>query len=97
MMIRLRTILALAFLCLVPPLSPALATDWPKSDIPPDPAVTFGVLPNGMRYALMHNDTPTNAVSIRMRIGVRFEGRNSAGVCGDWVKQRQLLACPPST
>src|ERR1700761_630816 len=67
-MIRLRTILALAFLCLVPPLSPALATDWPKSDVPPDPAVTFGVLPNGMRYAIMHNATPAGSVSVRFRI-----------------------------
>jgi zinc protease len=47
---------------------PALATPWPQSDIPPDPAVTFGVLPNGMRYAILHNETPTGAVSVRFRI-----------------------------
>ena len=28
------------------------------SDIAPDPAVTYGVLPNGMRYALMKNQLP---------------------------------------
>ena len=29
----------------------------------------FGRLPNGMRYAIMRNETPTDAVSIRLRIG----------------------------
>ena len=44
---------------------------WPQSysDLPPDPSVRFGVLPNGMRYALMHNDTPKGQVSLRLRIG----------------------------
>ena len=38
------------------------------SDIAPDPAVRFGTLPNGMRYALMHNALPPDAVSIRMLV-----------------------------
>ena len=46
----------------------AHATEWPKSDIPPDPAVTFGTLPNGMRYAIMRNATPSEQISIRFRI-----------------------------
>ena len=46
----------------------AAATEWPKSDIPPDPAVTFGVLSNGMRYAIMHNATPAGSVSVRLRM-----------------------------
>src|ERR1700755_119435 len=46
----------------------AHATDWPRSDIPADPAVTFGTLPNGMRYAIMRNRTPSDQVSIRFRI-----------------------------
>ncbi|MFN6982898.1 MAG: hypothetical protein ACK4NU_13315, partial [Brevundimonas sp.] len=25
------------------------------SDVPADPAVRYGLMPNGMRYALMHN------------------------------------------
>ena len=37
------------------------------SDVPPDPAVRFGTLPNGMRYALMHNATPPGQASIRLR------------------------------
>jgi len=34
-----------------------------------DPAVRFGTLPNGLRYAIMHNTTPSDGVSMRMRIG----------------------------
>ena len=29
----------------------------------------FGTLPNGVRYAIMHNETPTDGVAMRMRIG----------------------------
>lgn len=35
----------------------------------PDPAVRFGRLPNGLRYALQHNQTPKDGVAMRMRIG----------------------------
>lgn len=38
------------------------------SDIAPDPAARFGVLPNGMRYALRHNAQPEKAVSIRFTV-----------------------------
>src|SRR5579872_3373594 len=48
--------------------APAGATDWPHSDIAPDPAVTFGVLDNGMRYAILANHTPAGAVSVRFGI-----------------------------
>jgi zinc protease len=34
-----------------------------------DPAVRFGTLPNGLRYAILKNDTPKGAVSMRMLIG----------------------------
>lgn len=30
----------------------------------------FGQLPNGMRYAIKHNSNPTNALSVRLRIGL---------------------------
>jgi zinc protease len=36
------------------------------SDIAPDPAVKYDVLPNGMRYALMKNQLPPGAVSVRL-------------------------------
>ncbi|KAK0340430.1 hypothetical protein LTR94_030555, partial [Friedmanniomyces endolithicus] len=38
------------------------------SDIPADPAVRFGLLPNGMRYALLRNATPPGQASFRLRI-----------------------------
>ena len=65
--------------CLATLLScaPLLATHaapvpaWPQasSDIAPDPAVRFGALPNGLRYAILKNATPTGQVSLRLRIG----------------------------
>lgn len=40
-----------------------------RSDLKPDPAVRFGILPNGMRYAVMRNATPPGQTSLRLRIG----------------------------
>jgi zinc protease len=57
---------------------------WPhlQSDIAPDPAVTFGVLPNGMRYALMKNQLPPGAVSIRFSLafGSLYEAETEKGL-----------------
>ncbi|MBV9884108.1 MAG: insulinase family protein [Sphingomonadaceae bacterium] len=46
------------------------AAPWPQtgSDVPVDPDVRFGTLPNGMRYVLRHNATPPHQVSLRLRI-----------------------------
>lgn len=68
---------------------PALSEDaprplWPHlaSDIAPDPEVTFGVLPNGMRYALKPNRLPPGAVSMRFAIefGSLYEEPGEAGL-----------------
>src|SRR5690349_17487488 len=50
--------------------SPVSPEPWPhrSSDIAPDPAVRYGALPNGMRYALMKNQMPAGAVSIRLSL-----------------------------
>ncbi len=42
---------------------------WPQgqSDLAADPRVRFGVLPNGMRYAIMQNATPPGQASLRLR------------------------------
>ena len=50
----------------------AAARAWgvAASDIPLDPAVKLGVLPNGMKYALMANATPKETVLIRFRFDV---------------------------
>lgn len=34
-----------------------------------DPDVRFGTLPNGLRYAIMHNETPHDGIAMRLRIG----------------------------
>jgi len=54
-----------------PAAAPATTPSWAqdRSDIAPDPSVCFGVLPNGMRYAIMRNTTPTGQTAIRLRIG----------------------------
>ena len=80
---RFRSVLLTLFVLTAPALvAPVLATPWPKSDIPPDPAVTFGELPNGMRYAIQHNATPTGAVSMRLRIaaGALQEEKDQRGL-----------------
>jgi zinc protease len=43
---------------------------WPQSyaDLPPDPAMRFGTLPNGLRYVVMKNATPGGQASLRLRI-----------------------------
>lgn len=48
----------------------AAAWGFANSDVPPDPAVRYGVLPNGMKYALLHNETPKDSVVIRMAYDV---------------------------
>jgi zinc protease len=50
--------------------------------VQPDPNVRRGVLPNGMRYAVMSNATPAKAISFRfsMNTGSYEEGDNERGV-----------------
>lgn len=46
------------------------AWEIPQSDFPADPDITFGRLPNGMRYALMRNNNPKGEVAIRFTVAV---------------------------
>lgn len=43
---------------------------WPDqaSDLPPDPAVRRGLLPNGLRYAIRPNAEPKDRVSLRLLV-----------------------------
>ena len=41
-----------------------------RSDIPADPGISYGQLENGLRYAIMANDTPPDTASIRMAFNV---------------------------
>lgn len=52
------------------PQAAAAARSWPHqgSDLQPDPAARFGVLPNGMRYIIYRNATPPGQVAVRFRI-----------------------------
>nr|WP_247712116.1 M16 family metallopeptidase [Qipengyuania qiaonensis] len=79
-----RTLAALPLLALANPLAaqdvpstpPAEAaqatTGWghPIYDIAPDPAVRFGVLDNGLRYAILQNGTPEDTAIIRFGFDV---------------------------
>lgn len=40
----------------------------PITDVTPDPSIRYGILPNGLKYAIMHNDTPRGAASVRLQI-----------------------------
>ena len=58
----------------LPPLEPvAQGPDTPwlfkGSDIPPDRSWTYGVLPNGLKYAVRRNGVPPGQVAIRVAIG----------------------------
>ncbi|MDP9837255.1 zinc protease [Neorhizobium huautlense] len=71
-----RMLLALVMIALslglaMPVLAEGPAEPWPQtqSDLKADPAVQFGTLENGMRYAIMRNTTPPKQAAIRFRIG----------------------------
>jgi len=55
-----------------PTASVARVDGWgrPVTDIPADPAVTYGRLPNGMKYAIRANSTPKGTASIRLYFDV---------------------------
>lgn len=82
-------LLAAASLTVLAAASPALAQAQPSdpwahatSDIPADADVRFGVLPNGMQYAIMRNATPPNQASFRLRIdaGSLMENEDQLGL-----------------
>lgn len=60
----------------------AHAWDIDDTDLPVDADVRFGVLPNGMKYALQRNTTPRSAIAMRLRfdVGSLFEGEDERGI-----------------
>ena len=54
----------------------------PLTDVTPDPAVRYGTLPNGMKYAIMHNATPKGTASVRLQFdfGSIGEAENERGL-----------------
>lgn len=52
--------------------STANTTAWGATspDIAPDPSIKYGVLPNGMKYAIRKNETPKGNASLRMHVAL---------------------------
>ena len=73
----------LAFcLCLAAPLSATTPFAHEGSDLSPDPAVRYGALPNGLRYAIRTNVEPKNRASFRLLVeaGSLHETENQRGL-----------------
>ncbi len=68
--------------------APALAASAPAAkpsvngwgvrltDVTPDPSIKYGVLPNGMKYAIMRNATPKGTASVRLQVAFGSIGEN---------------------
>jgi zinc protease len=66
----LRRLTAIAWLLVV--ATGAIAAPWPheSSDVPPDPAIRWGRLDNGLRYAIRHNAEPAGRVYLILQVAV---------------------------
>lgn len=53
-----------------------------QSDVPADPSVRYGLLPNGLRYAIMRNTTPAGKASLWLRVeaGSLMESEDQRGL-----------------
>lgn len=60
---------------------PGAVWPWEGSDLKPSKDVIYGVLPNGMRYAIQPNKLPEKQVSLRFRIeaGSKYERDDQRG------------------
>src|SRR6185295_9571978 len=62
----------------------ALAANFPHetSDLPVDPAIKWGRLDNGLRYAILPNHEPKGRVSARLavHVGSLYESENQRGI-----------------
>lgn len=60
---------------------PGAVWPWEGSDLKPSKDVVYGVLPNGMRYAIRPNNLPEKQVSLRFRIeaGSKYERDDQRG------------------
>ena len=63
---------------------PVATNGWgvAATDVPADPAVRLGTLPNGMKYAIRRNETPKGAASVRLHFdfGSLGEADNERGL-----------------
>ena len=60
------------------PAAAQQANGWgiPYTDITPDPSIRYGILPNGMKYAIMRNALPKGAGVVRLRFEFGSIGEN---------------------
>jgi len=74
--------LAFTALLLAPLLAFAADFAHETSDLPADPAIHWGRLDNGLRYALVHNQEPKGRVSVRLavKVGSLYENENQRGL-----------------
>jgi zinc protease len=74
--------MALALCAVQSPAVSATPAAAAASDLKPDPAVRFGMLPNGMHYEIMRNATPPHNASLRLRIdvGSMYEREDQRGI-----------------
>lgn len=65
-------LVALAFFAAAAAPGAETSEPWPHehSDVPPDPRITWGRLPNGLRYAIRHNEEPRGRVSLVLDVHV---------------------------
>lgn len=74
----------LALALILAPLAALTAADFPhqSSDLPADPAIHWGKLDNGLRYALLRNAEPKGRISARLAIkaGSFHENENQRGL-----------------
>ena len=63
---------------------PSQRLPWPHSvsDIPLDPAISYGELDNGMRYYVLPNSEPRDQLELRLHIdaGANFESQEERGM-----------------
>ena len=64
--------------------APPATNGWgvKHTDVTPDAAIRYGTLPNGMKYAIMHNATPKGTASVRLQFafGSIGEAENERGL-----------------
>lgn len=82
--IVLVSVLSVATFLLSPGLTQCFSTAWPheKSDLQPDPSLTFGRFDNGFRYILKKNSEPRDrvAMSLNIQAGSLNENEDQRGI-----------------
>ena len=76
---RLKLIIVSAFILI---LSNSYAQTDLNQEIPKDPNVLYGVLDNGVKYYIRHNETPKNRaeLTVAVKVGSVFEDENQRGL-----------------